>query len=625
MALRRTAFKQLVIVSILLLAAGLRFYQLDAQSFWNDEGNSARLSERSVKLIIEGTASDIHPPLYYLMLRAWREFAGDGEFGLRALSAFAGIGAAAATMAAARLLAGSGKKSDSFAVTTAAGLLAAVNPALIYYSQEARMYALLGFWSILATTLLLKWYQQPRRQIMAAYLLTVTAGLYTHYAFPATLLIHGAIAAFKLPAHWHREKGKRLLIWLGMTAAALLLYLPWLPIFLNQASGRGGVRMPLGQFLGDSSRWIAFGPTAPETVLWPMAAAALLLLLGMAAGRQRGVIAASGLALPVMFMFAAGTTQPEFRKFMVVVPPFFALLAGLSWQGLGRAHPMVRLVWLPALALLLWGSRQSLDNLYHNPDFARADYRQMAARIEAEGHANAGIILSAPNQWEVFTYYHRQGAPVYPLPIGQPAPEQLNRELERIASLHDRLYVLYWGERQQDPDGLVERWLDTHTFKARSEWVGDVRFVTYAVPAEAAGEMAVPLGLPFGDAIQLSGYTLLEDQLSAGDILQITLFWQTDAPVSQRYKLFLHLLNQDGQIAAQDDGEPVGGSAPTSSWQPGTTITDNHGLLLPADLPPGEYTLLIGMYDPLDPSARLPIGTDAGVTDSFSLETIWIR
>ncbi|MCB0182533.1 MAG: hypothetical protein KDI62_30200, partial [Anaerolineae bacterium] len=80
-----------LLVLILLLAFGLRVHNLEVQSFWNDEGNSARLSERSIPLIIEGTASDIHPPLYYLLLNQWRKLAGDSEFGLRSLSLFAGL------------------------------------------------------------------------------------------------------------------------------------------------------------------------------------------------------------------------------------------------------------------------------------------------------------------------------------------------------------------------------------------------------------------------------------------------------------------------------------------------------------------------------------------------------
>ncbi|MBN1316048.1 MAG: hypothetical protein JXA42_11285, partial [Anaerolineales bacterium] len=51
-----------IMLVILLAAFALRIYRLDAQSFWNDEGNSARIAERSVQLILEGSAADIHPP-----------------------------------------------------------------------------------------------------------------------------------------------------------------------------------------------------------------------------------------------------------------------------------------------------------------------------------------------------------------------------------------------------------------------------------------------------------------------------------------------------------------------------------------------------------------------------------
>ncbi len=58
----------ILLLAILLLATGLRFYRLDAQSFWNDEGNAARAAERSIPLILEAAAGDIHPPGYYLLL-----------------------------------------------------------------------------------------------------------------------------------------------------------------------------------------------------------------------------------------------------------------------------------------------------------------------------------------------------------------------------------------------------------------------------------------------------------------------------------------------------------------------------------------------------------------------------
>jgi mannosyltransferase len=149
-SLTRSSGFLLGIVLALLLATFLRFHRLGGQSFWNDEGNSARLSERSIGLIIEGTASDIHPPLYYLLLRGWRELVGETEFGLRSLSALAGVGVVAVTMALGWRLFGRW-------VALVAGMVAAVNPALVYYSQEARMYELLALWAGLSSWLLLLW------------------------------------------------------------------------------------------------------------------------------------------------------------------------------------------------------------------------------------------------------------------------------------------------------------------------------------------------------------------------------------------------------------------------------------------------------------------------------------
>ncbi len=71
----------IILLFILALAAFLRFYLLDGQSFWNDEGNSARIAERSLQLITEGAAGDIHPPLYYYLLHFWRGVFGSSEVG----------------------------------------------------------------------------------------------------------------------------------------------------------------------------------------------------------------------------------------------------------------------------------------------------------------------------------------------------------------------------------------------------------------------------------------------------------------------------------------------------------------------------------------------------------------
>ncbi|HSQ38718.1 MAG TPA: glycosyltransferase family 39 protein, partial [Anaerolineales bacterium] len=137
------------LVVILLLATGLRFYRLDAQSFWNDEGNTARLVERPVALIIEGAAGDIHPPGYYLLLHVWRAFTGESEFALRAFSALCGVLTVAVTAAI-------GYRVGGRRTALAAALFVAVHPLSVYYSQEARMYALLGLASVLTLLCSLK-------------------------------------------------------------------------------------------------------------------------------------------------------------------------------------------------------------------------------------------------------------------------------------------------------------------------------------------------------------------------------------------------------------------------------------------------------------------------------------
>ncbi|HRO89269.1 MAG TPA: hypothetical protein PLC06_02115, partial [Promineifilum sp.] len=531
-------------------------------------------------------------------------------------------------------------------VPAVAGLLAALSPVLVYYSQETRMYALLALLAALSAWVLLAWLGGVRRPLpwMAAYTLLLVAGLYTHYFFPAVVVAQGAVVVWR---EWgkgrrgEREKGGRgerergsggallnsyfvsrisyLGQWVGMAAVAALLYLPWVPVFLRQIGGRGEAA-GLGEFAMESARWLALGTTvAPDEATWAVVAYVALVALGVAAGRRRAVVALLLALIPLALMFLVGATDPAFFKFMLVVVPFLAVLAGAAWDDQlregaavdGRIRDIaIGLVAAVLTVAVLAGSLLSLGNLYFDPAYARADYRAMAARIAAEAHPNAGIILVAPNQWEAFTYYHRDGAPVYPLPRGRPDPAVIEPELARIAATHDRLYVLYWGDAQRDPEHIIERWLDAHAFKASEEWVGDVRFVVYAVPGDAPAE-ATPSGATFaglnGESITLHEYAVWPGEARPGDVIQARLVWSADATPARAYKVFLHLLDEAGNVVAQHDGEPAGGSRPTTTWAAGEQVIDNHGVLLPSGLPSGDYTLRLGLYDALDPGARLAV------------------
>jgi len=149
----QSPISNLSIAFALLLAAFLRFYQLDGTSLWNDEGNSWAMLARSYGDIAAAAAADIHPPGYYWLLKTWSLLFGVSAWAMRSLSAVLGVLLVVLVLAIGRQVARTRPGWSSFAVLAA--LLAALNPFQIYYSQEARMYMLLAveaaglFWALL--------------------------------------------------------------------------------------------------------------------------------------------------------------------------------------------------------------------------------------------------------------------------------------------------------------------------------------------------------------------------------------------------------------------------------------------------------------------------------------------
>ncbi|MGH2520239.1 MAG: hypothetical protein ACRDF8_10575, partial [Chloroflexota bacterium] len=104
---------------------------------------------------------------------------------------------------------------------------------------------------------------------------------------------------------------------------------------------------------------------------------------------------------------------------------------------------------------------------------------------------------------------------------------------------------------------------------------------------------------------------LYEHAVKAGSPVLFSLFWQTDAPIGQRYKVFAHLLDSHNHVITQRDDEPVANTRPTTTWHPGETITDNYALLVPHTAPPGPYQIEVGLYGLTNPQRlRLTAGPD---------------
>jgi len=105
-----------------------------------------------------------------------------------------------------------------------------------------------------------------------------------------------------------------------------------------------------------------------------------------------------------------------------------------------------------------------------------------------------------------------------------------------------------------------------------------------------------PLQVNFSHEILLSGYNLDTAVLKPGDELRVTLYWRPLVRLKEEHVIFVHLLDRESKIIAQDDAKPMRGLYPTIYWQEGELIPDQHLLRLSPDLAPGRYLMEIGLY-----------------------------
>ncbi len=132
---------------------------------------------------------------------------------------------------------------------------------------------------------------------------------------------------------------------------------------------------------------------------------------------------------------------------------------------------------------------------------------------------------------------------------------------------------------------------------------GDLRTPEYRLRKPAFPPIAL-----LDQGIQLHAYAIgIADNDMTADFV-----WSGTQPVVGDYTIFVHLTDDQGTLIAQGDEPPRDGYWPTSHWQPDESVSSQHNLALPEDLPPGDYTLLIGMYDP-ESGQRLAIRSTDGI------------
>lgn len=118
--------------------------------------------------------------------------------------------------------------------------------------------------------------------------------------------------------------------------------------------------------------------------------------------------------------------------------------------------------------------------------------------------------------------------------------------------------------------------------------------------------------LQFGEDIVLLNYVATPQTIAPGEPIIVQLLWQTAVPLDTAYTVFNHLVNEAGELAAQQDGMPQANGWPTTCWPPGEPVPDWYIIQTPPDLPPGVYRLYTGWYEPVSGERlRLAAGEDA--------------
>jgi len=242
------------------------------QSVWFDEAYSIAVSQYSVSDLLHLTAVDVHPPLYYLLLKAWASVFGWGEPALRALSALFMSGAIG-------MLALVVKKLFNVKVALWAVLFVAFAPFLLRYGFEIRMYALAVLIALAGTYAMLSALGASGKRATywwMAYAVLIALGVYTLYYTTFIWVAHLLWLSFTV-----RPRGQPFFKqpWMAAYAGAVALFVPWLPFLISQVKGSALTGVTEAIMVPQLTTIVSFSLfDMPHWLLQPWPSLALILL-----------------------------------------------------------------------------------------------------------------------------------------------------------------------------------------------------------------------------------------------------------------------------------------------------------------------------------------------------------
>jgi len=477
------------ILSLTILGLFLRLFQLGAWSFWHDEALTVLLARKLTSELIRITASDVHPPLYFLLVKVFMIF-GQSEFIIRLPSALCSVG----SIFFIYLL---GRDLFDERVGQVSALIIAISPLQLFYAQEARMYAQLLLLTIFSSWCFIRALRSDNILWWSLFTLGATLASYTAYfAFPVFL----AMGLFVLLLD---KRPKRILHFLLAIGIVALLYLPWIGVFFSQTrsvldSYWIARPSPLTIFTTLSAFFVSY--SLPS--LWiAVSLAVTLLIIFVVLNDVRHALAESSVDtrslgwlllwgfVPLLGTYVVSLVRPIFQ-IRTVITASLAFYLLVAW-GITRVRrrKLNLLLSLPTLVMML----VSVLNFYFNPSFAKPPWRQAAYYVRERAQPGDVVLHTSDGSFLPFLSYEPNVEhillPEDPVAARENAPSQsivsavggLPQPIDKAVQEHERAWlvvgldhaVAYQVEQKQRFDTLYRLLGQTE--------IGGIYIFTYAL------------------------------------------------------------------------------------------------------------------------------------------------
>ena len=398
---------------LIALATAARLWTLGDKNIWLDEAASWTEATSPLQRMFGSVAGDVHPPLYYLMLKGWVAIAGDSAIAMRTPSVIFGV----VVILLSWQLAGRWLTEPVRTLTIA---WLALSPHLVFFAQEARMYAPATAAVLVAALGYRRWVESDfhNRTALATVTVAMIAALYLHYftvLFLVALWVHLLLIGNRRP--WGD--------WLLAHAAMTLAYLPWIAVLAGQLHRGQPWRQSLTLIQYPAQVFVLLAEFAAGFHLrWTVVIAIAFLVIAIVIirgwlslvsattteRREQDVFLVLTCGVPVVLSLAAlpVTGHMTLSRYLAFVVPLLLIGVGRGFLTIASRR-MTAPGWLTAALL---ASTICLVAYYREP-FRDFDVRPVVRAMETEAQTRpGGVVLLEPAFIDMCIKYYARQPPV---------------------------------------------------------------------------------------------------------------------------------------------------------------------------------------------------------------------